>query len=326
MANRRSPADDARGRRALAAAFDFDRVLTGRPEAKSIAAAATIAATVGEMIRNLRTAQGVSQTELARRVGSTQAHISELERGIGRNGPTLLTLARIVSELGDTLIVDTQSRRSQADASAGPVAPDLVDAFAPGMSEAVEGSSQEHALPVATQPLPGGPDPGKAQADSGVLARIEACLPALRRYAITLLSDHEEADELVQECLARALDEWHTRREDVDVRAWLFAIMHNLFIRRTRPRRSPRLPGVFDDSSTAPGLAAGAVRPLAGAPAAGTQARLNSLRERHAALEARISDEAQQPRADNDVLMRLKIERLHVKEEIERLRQAAQFH
>ena len=326
MANRRSPADDPGSRRASAAAFDFDRVLAGRPEAKSIAEAATIAATVGEMIRNLRTAQGVSQTELARRVGSTQAHISEIERGIGRNGPTLLTLARIVSELGDTLIVDTQNRRLQADATTGSVAPDGVEALAPGMSGAGDGPSQGHALPVATRPLRGEPQPGRAPAVSGELARIEACIPALRRYAVALLGTHDEADDLVQECLVRALDDFHARREDDDVRAWLFTIMHNLFTRRTRRRRSPPLPGAFDDGSTAPGLASGAVPPPAAAPATGHQAWLNSLSERHAALEARISDEAQRPRADNDVVMRLKIEKLHVKEEIERLRKSAQFH
>ena len=49
------------------------------------------------------------------------------------------------------------------------------------------------------------------------------------------------------------------------------------------------------------------------------QARLESLRERHAALEDRISDEDRRPRPDSDVLTRLKIEKLHVKEEIERL-------
>jgi hypothetical protein len=50
------------------------------------------------------------------------------------------------------------------------------------------------------------------------------------------------------------------------------------------------------------------------------QARLEALKERHAALELRIADEDQRPRPDSDTLMRLKIEKLRVKEEIERLR------
>lgn len=50
------------------------------------------------------------------------------------------------------------------------------------------------------------------------------------------------------------------------------------------------------------------------------QARLESLKDRHAALEARISDEDQRPRPDSTTLNRLKLEKLHVKEEMERLR------
>ena len=50
------------------------------------------------------------------------------------------------------------------------------------------------------------------------------------------------------------------------------------------------------------------------------QARLDALRERHAALEMRITDEDQRPRPDSETLTRLKIEKLHVKEEMERLR------
>jgi hypothetical protein len=53
------------------------------------------------------------------------------------------------------------------------------------------------------------------------------------------------------------------------------------------------------------------------------QARLDALKERHAALELRITDEDQRPRPDAEVLSRLKIEKLHVKEEMERLRNQA---
>lgn len=54
------------------------------------------------------------------------------------------------------------------------------------------------------------------------------------------------------------------------------------------------------------------------------QAHLEALRERHAALETRILDEDQRPRPDSDTLMRLKIEKLRVKEEMERLRTQVQ--
>ena len=70
------------------------------------------------------------------------------------------------------------------------------------------------------------------------MANIEACIPALRRYARSLLRDREEVDDLVHDCLVRALDQLHTRRGDGDLRAWLFAIMHNLFVTRIRRNKT----------------------------------------------------------------------------------------
>jgi hypothetical protein len=63
-----------------------------------------------------------------------------------------------------------------------------------------------------------------------------------------------------------------------------------------------------------------ATGPIGGTPTMSQQARLDALRERHAALESRILDEDQRPRPDSETLTRLKIEKLHVKEEMERLR------
>jgi len=54
------------------------------------------------------------------------------------------------------------------------------------------------------------------------------------------------------------------------------------------------------------------------------QARLDALKERHAALESRITDEDQRPRPDSETLTRLKIVKLRVKEEMERLRTQAE--
>ncbi len=73
-----------------------------------------------------------------------------------------------------------------------------------------------------------------------MLSKIEDCIPALRRYALALLRDRQDADDLVHDCLVRALDKLHTRRDNGDIRAWLFTIMHNLFVsQRRRARRRP---------------------------------------------------------------------------------------
>ncbi len=90
---------------------------------------------------------------------------------------------------------------------------------------------------------------------TGPVGLVEACIPALRRYAATLLRDRQEVDDLVHDCLVRALDQIHTRRADADMRPWLFAIMHNLFIDRVRRRklRGTALP-VEDLDDAAPAL------------------------------------------------------------------------
>ena len=69
---------------------------------------------------------------------------------------------------------------------------------------------------------------------------VEAAIPALRRYAGALLRNRQDVDDLVHDCLVQALDRLHTRRSDASMRAWLFAIMHNLYASRFR-RKQPRM-------------------------------------------------------------------------------------
>ncbi|MDN3564621.1 RNA polymerase sigma factor [Paeniroseomonas aquatica] len=75
-------------------------------------------------------------------------------------------------------------------------------------------------------------------------ALIEPHIPALRRFAWALLRDTTAADDLVQDCLERAIARWHLRRQDADAKAWLFAILHNLFRmgRRSASRRGQAMP------------------------------------------------------------------------------------
>jgi RNA polymerase sigma factor (sigma-70 family) len=68
---------------------------------------------------------------------------------------------------------------------------------------------------------------------------LEQQIPALRRYALGLSRDHHTADDLVQDCLERAISRWFLRRQDGDLRAWLFTILRNIYIssRRSQTRR-----------------------------------------------------------------------------------------
>jgi RNA polymerase sigma-70 factor (ECF subfamily) len=63
-------------------------------------------------------------------------------------------------------------------------------------------------------------------------------IPRLRRYARALLGDQHAADDLVQDTLERALNKRHLWRPGSDLRAWLFAIMHNVFVNQLRGRKN----------------------------------------------------------------------------------------
>ena len=54
--------------------------------------------------------------------------------------------------------------------------------------------------------------------------------PRLRRYARALLNNRELADDLVQDTIERALSRAQGFEAGTDLRAWLFTIMHNVFV------------------------------------------------------------------------------------------------
>jgi RNA polymerase sigma-70 factor, ECF subfamily len=68
-------------------------------------------------------------------------------------------------------------------------------------------------------------------------AEISAHIPRLRRYARALADDSQRADDLVQDTLERALTKFHLWRRGSDLRAWMFSIMHNVFINQLKTRR-----------------------------------------------------------------------------------------
>lgn len=86
--------------------------------------------------------------------------------------------------------------------------------------------------------------------------RMEALVPALRRFAWSLTRTADEADDLVQDCLEHALGAWHRRHADGNLRAWLFAILYNLHVsgRRRQARRARLLEQVAAfEADPAPG-------------------------------------------------------------------------
>jgi RNA polymerase sigma factor (sigma-70 family) len=59
-------------------------------------------------------------------------------------------------------------------------------------------------------------------------------IPSLRRYARALTGDAWTADDLVQDTLERACSKWRLWVVGSDLRAWLFTLMHNVFVNQVR--------------------------------------------------------------------------------------------
>lgn len=86
------------------------------PAAKAAYERARAAYEVGRMVRELREARGLSQRELAERMGTTQSVVGRLEAGGSR--PTIVTLERVAHALGLQLEVRFQDARSASRARA----------------------------------------------------------------------------------------------------------------------------------------------------------------------------------------------------------------
>ena len=66
--------------------------------------------------------------------------------------------------------------------------------------------------------------------------QIVPYIPNLRRYARALVGDRDGADDLVQDTLERAVRKFHLWKPG-DLRAWLFSIMHNVFVNQLKARK-----------------------------------------------------------------------------------------
>ena len=87
-------------------------------------------------------------------------------------------------------------------------------------------------------------------------AGIATEIPRLQRYARLLTRDRVAAEDLVQDCLARALSKVHLWERGTDLRAWLFTILHNQYVNFVR--RSARECAMLGWSEPEPRLGAGA--------------------------------------------------------------------
>lgn len=77
--------------------------------------------------------------------------------------------------------------------------------------------------------------------------QIEAEIPRLRRYARFLARDRDQADDLVQECLVKAIAKLDTYQPGTNLPAWLFTILRHCRVDAFRRRRKAQLVELGDD-------------------------------------------------------------------------------
>lgn len=82
--------------------------------------------------------------------------------------------------------------------------------------------------------------------NSETLAALEHEIPHLRRFARFLARDAVLADDLVQECLTRAVAKIDSWEPGTNLRAWLFVILRNVFLNERRKKKYQIVPLIDD--------------------------------------------------------------------------------
>ncbi len=163
--------------------LDFDRVLSVAADADATETLGKTNAAIaaGDLIRRVRDRKGVSQPILSKRTDITQPHISEIERGLGQNGPTVGTLARLLSALGDELILQSKQERAlwiarRIDAAESSIA-DITEALA--LSDITDMNQVLSALALANKSET--ENPFKNTLLNGIILGIHMTLRSLSR-------------------------------------------------------------------------------------------------------------------------------------------------
>jgi RNA polymerase sigma-70 factor (ECF subfamily) len=87
-----------------------------------------------------------------------------------------------------------------------------------------------------------------------IIDLIEKEIPRLRRYARYLVRDADRADDVVQECLGRALDRVATWQPETNLRAWLFAVLRSCHIDEVRRARNHPVEDIAGFNGRSPGM------------------------------------------------------------------------
>jgi len=84
--------------------------------------------------------------------------------------------------------------------------------------------------------------------------QLVALVPRLRRFARNLARNHDDADDVVQIALERALENWAQWRSDARLDSWLFKIVRNAWIDEVRSRTRRNKVFVAEESGEEVGI------------------------------------------------------------------------
>jgi DNA-directed RNA polymerase specialized sigma24 family protein len=86
---------------------------------------------------------------------------------------------------------------------------------------------------------------------ASLLSSLEESIPALRRYAMTLLGDRHDADDVVRECVVTALDQLSARYHQPWTHVWLLGLVHRKSVGRLRRKGIHWEPSALNTSGAA---------------------------------------------------------------------------
>ncbi len=91
---------------------------------------------------------------------------------------------------------------------------------------------------------------------------VASLIPNLRRYARVLVRDPDLADDLVQDCLERAITRFHCFTPGTNLRSWLFTILLNLVRSHARSAKRRGVMVPIDEIHDLAGRTAAPEQPL----------------------------------------------------------------
>jgi len=111
--------------------FPLEKFANRTPEGAAAFRDQSAVLQAARLIRQMREGAELTQRELAKRVGTPQPYLSELERGTGAQGPTFLMLQRIAKACGTELRIEVDARQHAREGAS-------VEVGASTQAEAVE--------------------------------------------------------------------------------------------------------------------------------------------------------------------------------------------